>query len=78
MSFGFTYYVGIVILIGSALLEAMAVPGLFKRSMSAWKLMFYSTLVSFIGTVVQGSVLGGILSLLIGMYLLFQVKEKYR
>lgn len=78
MSYGFTYYVGIIVLIGSAILEAMAVPGLFKRSMGAWKLMFYSTLVSFIGTVVQGSVLGGLLSLLIGMYLLFQVKEKYR
>lgn len=78
MSYGFTYYVGIVVLIGSAILEALAIPGLFKRTKGAWQLMFYSSLVSFVGTVVQGSVLGGLLSLLIGMYILFQVKEKYR
>lgn len=78
MTYGLGYYVGVIVILVSAVLEAMAIPGLFKRSLAAWRLMFYSSLVSAIGSVIQGSISGALIGFLIGMYILFQVKEKYR
>ena len=78
LSYGFGYYVGIVGLIISAVLEALAIQGLFKRSMGAWRLMYYSALVSFVVSILQGGFVGAIIGGLIGMYILFQVKPKYK
>jgi len=78
MRYGLMYTIGMGALVVSAVLEAMAVSGLFKRSMSAWRLMYYSSLVSFASSVLQGSLLGGLIGALIGMYILFQVKAKYK
>lgn len=78
MSYGFSYYVGIVALIISAVLEGMAVPGLFKRTMGAWRLMYYASLVSFVASVLQGGLGGALIGALIGMYILFQVKSMYK
>jgi len=78
MTYGIGYYVGVIVILVSAVLEAMAIPGLFKRTLAAWRLMFYSSLVSAVGSIIQGSISGALIGFLIGMYILFQVKEKYR
>jgi len=78
LSYGFGYYVGIVGIIISAVFDALAIQGLFKRSMGAWRLMYYSALVSFVTSVLQGGFVGAIIGGLIGMYILFQVKSKYK
>jgi hypothetical protein len=78
MSYGVGYYVGIVGLIISAVLDGLAIPGLFKRSMGAWRLMFYSSLVSFVASVLQGSFGSALLGGVIGLYILFQVKGMYK
>lgn len=78
MSYGFTYYVGIVALIISAILEALAIQGLFKRSIKAWRLMYYASLVSFVASVLQGGLGGALIGTLIGLYILFQVKSMYK
>jgi hypothetical protein len=78
MSYGIGYYVGVVGLIIAAVLNALAIQGLFKRSMGAWRLMYYSSLVSFVASVLQGSFGGAIIGGLIGLYILFQVKNKYK
>lgn len=78
MSYGVTYYIGIVGLIISAVLEALAIQGLFKRSMGAWRLMYYSSLVTFVASVLQGNLSSAIIGGLIGLYILFQVKGMYK
>jgi hypothetical protein len=59
------------------ILQVMAIPGLFKRTRSAWKLLFYATLISALASLLQGNLVGMLLGALIGLYLLFQVKSYY-
>lgn len=77
-SYGIGYYIGVIGLIISAVLDGLAVRGLFKRSMGAWRLMYYSALVSFVASILQGSFTSAIIGGLIGLYILFQVKNKYK
>lgn len=74
---GFSYTIGLIFAFGMIVLELMAIPGLFKRQERAWRLMFYSTLLSLVQQLINfnlgGLVIGGAISL----YLLFQVKSKY-
>jgi hypothetical protein len=58
-------------------LRAMALPGLFARKMSGWNLLFYSMLVGFVASLLSYNIIGGLLGLLIGLYILFQVRSKY-
>ena len=65
---GFTYL---------TVLLVMALPGLFKRKMSAWKLMLYSQLVGIVLSLLSGSILGAIIGGLIGLYILCQIRSLY-
>ena len=76
--YGASYFIGMAGLVVTAVLEALAISGLFKRSMGAWRLMYYSVLVSLVTSVFQGSLFGGLIGTLIGLYILFQVKAKYK
>lgn len=74
---GLTLSIGVLIV--SIVLEALAVPGLFKRSIKGWRLVFYATLVSLISVILNPfSIISGLLSTLIGLYFLFQVKSYYK
>jgi len=73
-----TMWVGILLLIPSVILEAMAVPGLFARKAMAWKYLFWAQLISVVSSVVQLNIVGAILGAVIGFYLLFQVKSFYK
>lgn len=64
-----------ILLIG---LEIMALPGLFKRKMSAWKLIYYADLVALVQGLFSGNPVGAIIGSLIGLYVLFQVKSYYK
>lgn len=75
---GMLAWVGIVFSIGAMLLEAFAIPGLFKRTHKAWRLVFYATLVSLVGSLISLNLVGGIIGAIIGWYILFQVKELYK
>lgn len=55
----------------------MALPGLFSRRMSGWMLLFYEQCVSFVHSLLTGSYVGGLIGVVIGLYFLFQVREKY-
>ena len=39
-----------------------ALPGLFNRKMSGWRLLFYSQLVSIVYNLLSGNIIGGLLS----------------
>ncbi|MCC7009206.1 MAG: chromate transporter [Acidobacteria bacterium] len=66
----------IALLVQVALL-VMALPGLFKRKMSAWRLLFYSQLVGIVHSLLSGSLVGAVVGGLIGLYILFQIRPLY-
>lgn len=67
-----------VLLIVSLVFNAMAVPGLLRKDRKGWTYTFYATLISLLASLIDGQIFSAILGGLIGLYLLFQVKEKYR
>jgi hypothetical protein len=67
-----------IFLVVQLALQVAALPGLFARKMSGWTLLFYSTIVGFIHSLVSYAIIGGIIGTLIGLYLLFQVRSLYK
>lgn len=65
---------GLVIIV----LEAMAISGLFKRQMKAWKLMFYVSLISAVSSLSTLDLPGLIVGIGISWYILFQVRSYYK
>ncbi len=59
-------------------LQALAIPGLFKRTKAAWNLLFYATLLTAVQNLVVFNLAGLIIGTLISLYILFQVKEYYK
>ena len=78
---GFGYATGFGLLtiavIAQIGLMIAALPGLFARKMSGWRLLFYAQLVSILCSLLSGSVVGGLLFGLISLYILFQVRLLY-
>lgn len=75
-------YGAIISLIASVIvlvMEVIAVPGLFKRTKGSWRMIFYATIVSFVGSILTISgIISGIIGAIIGWYILFQVKDRYK
>ena len=78
VGYGLGYVFSMVVLGVSIVLEALAIPGLFARSKKGWKLVFYATLVGFLSNVIGFQIVAGLIGALIGLYILFQVKEYYK
>lgn len=55
-----------------------ALPGLFARKMSGWKLVFYGELASIVFSILSGAIVSGLLGGLIGLYILFQIRPLYK
>ena len=72
---GFSYLS--VMLLAQVALQAFALPGLFARKMSGWKLIFYAQLIGIAFSLLSGSILGALIGGLIGLYILFQVRPLY-
>ncbi len=74
-------YVALISLVSGAIavvLEAKAVPGLFKRTRASWRLVFYATLVTCAGSILSFNFIGAVIGGIIGWYILFQMKELYK
>lgn len=76
--YGYGYNVAWWLSVASMGLSAWAIPGLFKRQASAWKLMFYSTLVMALYDLVTFSWGSLIIGTAISLYILFQIKSYYK
>jgi hypothetical protein len=68
---------GIIALV-ALIMEAMALPGLFKRSLKGWHLVYYAVLVSAIGQLISGQIVSLIINVVVSMYFLFQIREYYK
>lgn len=73
-----TMWIGILLLVPVVILNVMAIPGLFSKTATAWKYMYWAQLVSLVSSVVQLNIVGAIVGALIGFYLLFQIKSYYK
>jgi len=73
-SFGVTMIVSLAALV----LEIIALPGLFKRSMGSWRLLYYSVLITAVGNLISFNLGGLIIGTLLSLYILFQVKKLYK
>lgn len=78
MSWGYAMLISTITSLIVVIIEACAVPGLFKRTHKAWRLVFYATLVSFVGSVLALNIVGAVIGGVIGWYLLFQIKTLYK
>jgi len=78
LSYSFNYVLSMLALAVVVVLEAMAVPGLFKRQEKAWRFLFYASLVNVVSGFLGGDWVGMIIGTLLFWYVLFQVKEYYR
>ncbi len=76
--YGATFSLYLLILAVSLVLEVLAVPGLFKRTIKAWRLVFYATLVSAVSSLSHGDLGGLIIGTGLSLYVLFQVKKYYK
>lgn len=74
VSYGFGLIFSVVVLV----VEAVAIPGLFKRKAGAWRLMYYATLLRGVQNLISFNLGGLIIGTLISLYILFQIKEYYK
>jgi len=77
LHYGMMYMLSMLVLGVSVVLEALSIPGLFKRSESGWRFAFYGTLVGVAYNIVSFNLIGAIIGGLIGFYFLFQVRSYY-
>ncbi len=75
---GGMYFVGGLITLFALVLEAMALPGLFKRQLSGWRLLLYSILVSAVGNLLSMNLGGLIIGTALSLYVLYEVKSYYK
>jgi len=81
VSYGLTYLISMGVTIVSLVINIIALPGLFKRSIGSWRLLFYSQLISLAASVVSlnvSTILGALIGAVIGFYVLFQVKSCFK
>lgn len=58
--------------------ELLALPGLFNKKKQWRNLIFYAWLISLLGLLIGGNIIGFIISLIVGMYILFQLRSHYK
>ncbi len=77
VAYGVTYTVAMLILGISVVLEAMSLPGLFKRTRQGWRLAYYALLVNIVGSLIGFNLVSAVVSAIVGFYILFQIKPLY-
>jgi len=73
-----TMWLGILLLIPVVVLEIMAIPGLFARSIKGWRYVYWAQLISVASNLVQLNIVGAIIGAIIGFYFIFQIKSHYK
>lgn len=74
-----TGFVSVLIYLVSSVMLLAAFPGLKARKVTGWNLLFWSEIVSFVGGIVSlTSILSALISIIIGLYLVFQIRSYYK
>ena len=72
------WMLGSLLVLVTLILEGMALPGLFARSIKGWRLVYYAVLVGAIGQMVSLQIVSLIINVAISMYFLFEIKDYYK
>lgn len=67
-----------LVTLAAFVLEIAALPGLFKRSLKSWYLVYYAVLVGALGNLLHRDIFGFVVGTAISLYILFEIKEYYR
>lgn len=78
LAYGVNYTVSMVILGVALVLEAMAIPGLFAKSIKGWRFAYWSALVSAVSSLVSFNIGGAVLGAVVSFYFLFQIRDRYK
>jgi hypothetical protein len=76
--YGFSFSITSLILLASVILDILAIPGLFSRSLSGWRKIYYATLLTALHSLLNFSLGNFIFGTIISLYFLFQVKSYYK
>lgn len=75
---GMRYTLMVAFLIANLVLRGLSIKGLFVKSIKGWNFLFYSILLYFVYAIFTFDIVGGIISTLISLYLIFQIRESYK
>ncbi len=67
----------LAISIAVLILQALAIPHLFKRMKEGWYKIYYASLLGGVATILAADLLGALISTGLSLYVLFQIKEQY-
>lgn len=67
----------LLVLVASLVVGLLAIPGLFKRTRESWVKLYISELLYILSSIISFEIITAILTFLIGLFILFQVREKY-
>jgi hypothetical protein len=75
---GVGFSIASLIALVTTVMSVIALPGLFKRKMSAWRMMFWVSLVNAIGSILSFNIGSLIIGTAITWYVLFEIKSYYK
>lgn len=75
--FSFYYLLSITISLVGLILNAIALPGLFKRQLSAWRFVWYASVLSILNSLLGLHLISALISVLVSFYFLYQIKSLY-
>ncbi|PIQ72655.1 chromate transporter [Candidatus Roizmanbacteria bacterium CG_4_10_14_0_2_um_filter_36_35] len=78
MKAGVNFGIGMIFSAVVLVIEAIAIPGLFKRAVSSWRLMYYAALLGGVESLISFNLRGLIIGTGISLYILFQIKSYYK
>lgn len=77
-SMGLSYYLGIAFSAAMLVLQGLSIKGLLARKKQGWNMLFYSTLVGGLQSLVNMNLVGLVLGMGLGLYVLFQIRSYYK
>lgn len=75
---GCFYIISVLMGMVMIVLQIMAIPGLFKKKIKAWRLLFYISVISALLSLIKFDLGGLIIGAGISWYVLFQIKSYYK
>ena len=75
---GLIYYLSLAFLGVTLAIRCLALPGLFSRSIAGWRLIYYSSLLGLVYSLLNYNIVSGLVGTLIGLYVIFQLKSYYK
>ena len=75
---GAGYMLGILVAVVSLVLEIVALPGLFKREIKSWRMLFWVSLVTAVGAIFRFDLGALVVGSIVSWYFLFQVRSYYK